>query len=174
MTTPNLPRGRSSILFSAAVSFLLFQPTATTAQENFLPNLEIVFEENRASVELTASDLDNLTQHTITTHSPYYKGEVEFSGPKLVDVLSSVADTAVEDNARISLHALNNYFVRTTIGDLKGVDALLATRKHGERLSIRERGPFWIILPLSDRQELDSEQFHRLMVWQLHKVGVGE
>ncbi|MBD3657100.1 hypothetical protein [Marinobacter sp.] len=173
MPSPYIPNGRSIILVVAALCLFLFRPTITVAQENFLPNLEVVFEYGRDAIELTASDLDNLTQRSIRTHSPYYKGQVEFSGPMLVDLLTSVAGQDIGDYIGISLYALNNYVVHTTFGELKRIEALLATRREGKRLSIRERGPYWIILPLTDRKELDSEHFHKLMVWQLQKIRFG-
>ncbi|MGP9833543.1 hypothetical protein [Marinobacter sp. NSM] len=37
-------------------------------------------------------------------------------------------------------------------------------------MSIRDRGPFWVMLPLSTRPELDEELYHRLMVWQLSEI----
>jgi len=174
MVPSSIPSARSSILLATAICLFFFQSTTSAAQESFLPNLEIVFGDEQAVVELRASDLDHLPQQSIETHSPYYKGSVEFSGPILADLLNSVAGGDIEDNTRISLYALNNYFVHTTVGELKDVDALLATRKEGDRLSIRERGPYWVILPLSEREELDSEHYHKLMVWQLYKIRLGD
>lgn len=165
-----LTSAHSRISHAIALCLLFLLPSTSTAQVAFLPKLKIVFEDERALVELTPYDLDNLPQQSIETHSPYYKGSIEFSGPVLADLLNSVAGGDIEDNTKVSLYALNNYFVHTTMGELKEADALLATRKEGDRLSIRERGPYWVILPLSEREELDSEHYHKLMVWQLRKV----
>lgn len=54
--------------------------------------------------------------------------------------------------------------------ELMSLDAIVSTRQNGEPMSIRQRGPYWIMLPLSERPELDSEDFHRYMVWQLNRI----
>ncbi|WP_143751111.1 hypothetical protein [Marinobacter sp. LV10MA510-1] len=74
----------------------------------------------------------------------------------------------------LKLVAFNNYSTQTTFGKLKHADAIVATRKNDLPMSIRDRGPFWIIFPLIKRPDLENEDFYRLMSWQLSDIIIGE
>ena len=50
------------------------------------------------------------------------------------------------------------------------MDPIVATRMDSQPMSVRDRGPFWLMLPLSDRPELDEQEFHRFMIWQLEAI----
>ncbi|WP_278802227.1 hypothetical protein [Marinobacter nauticus] len=116
---------------------------------------------------LDRTELESFPQTTLFTTSPYYDGEAQFSGPTLARVLETFGIT---HQTEITLTALNNYKVTGSLSELLSVDAIVATRRNSSTMSVRERGPFWIILPLSQRPELDTEDFHRFMVWQLSGI----
>lgn len=136
--------------------------------------LELIESDDDTAIELTRSSLDGLTQQFIETTSPYFEGQVSFSGPTFEDVLEHGFDQKLDANTPLILVALNDYTVTTTFDVLMESNAIIATRKEGMRLSIRERGPYWVILPFSENPELDNEQYHRLSVWQLHQIRVGK
>ncbi|WP_227498036.1 molybdopterin-dependent oxidoreductase [Marinobacter santoriniensis] len=121
------------------------------------------------TVVLDRNQLEAFPQTTITTTSPYYEGTAEFSGPSLKRVLESAG---LSGQSRITFQALNDYQVDADLDEVMGLDAIVATRMNGKPMSVRNRGPFWVMLPLSDRPELDSEEYHRFMVWQLNRIGL--
>jgi len=92
---------------------------------------------------------------------------VQFSGPTLARVLETFG---VSEQSQITLAALNDYKVTGSFEELLALDAIIATRRDTKTMSVRDRGPFWVILPLSQRPELDEEAFHRYMVWQLSGI----
>ncbi|MCL1479057.1 hypothetical protein MIH18_06995 [Marinobacter sp. M3C] len=118
--------------------------------------------------------VDALSQQRITTHSPFFPGTKTFSGPLLADLLAAAFSAEPKESTPIKLIALNNYSIQTTFGKLKHADAIVATRKNDLPMSIRDRGPFWIILPLNKRPDLENENFYRLMIWQLSDIIIGE
>ena len=160
---------------SAALRTLLAMVLLVSAPvyANSVISLEVVPGDSSQVVVVSHFELDELPQHSVTTASPYFEGQIRFSGPLLEDVLVQLIDKEFESQDPVTLRALNDYFVETTFGVLSDAKAIIATRKEGTRLSIRDRGPFWIMLPLSDRPELDSEQYHRLLVWQLSRIELG-
>lgn len=121
------------------------------------------------AVILDRNQLEAFPQTTITTTSPYYEGTAEFSGPSLKRVLESAG---LSGQSRITFQALNDYQVEASLDEVMGLNAIVATRMNGKPMSVRNRGPFWVMLPLSDRPELDSEEYHRFMVWQLNRIGL--
>ncbi|WP_305965350.1 hypothetical protein [Marinobacter salsuginis] len=116
---------------------------------------------------LDRNELESFPQTTFSTTSPYFDGEVQFSGPTLERVLETFG---VSGQSQITLTALNNYKVTGSLEELLSLDAIIATRRDSKTMSVRDRGPFWVILPLSERPELDNEDFHRYMVWQLSGI----
>ena len=118
--------------------------------------------------------VDTLLQQRATTHSPFFPGTKTFSGPLLADLLAAAFSAEPKESTPIKLIALNNYSIETTFGKLKHADAIVATRKNDLPMSIRDRGPFWIIFPLTKRPDLENEDFYRLMIWQLSDIIIGE
>lgn len=112
--------------------------------------------------------LDSLPQHEFRTQTPWTTGEHNFSGVLLSDLLARV-------NAKgfvIKAMAFNNYFSEIDIRR-PGLDAmLLATRLDGSPMRIRDKGPTWLMLPLSDMNELNNKRYHDLLIWQLRILNV--
>ena len=113
------------------------------------------------------NELEAFPQTTIITTSPYFDGEVEFSGPTLARLVETLG---LSGHSKIVLKALNNYEVGADLEELLSLDAIVATRRESKTMSVRDRGPFWIMLPLSERPELNKEDYHRFMVWQLSGI----
>lgn len=116
---------------------------------------------------LELSGLEQLPQTTIVTTSPYFPGTEEFTGPSLRRVLSLLD---LSGYTRVTLKALNSYQVSASLEELLALDAIVATRRNGKPMAVRDLGPFWVMLPLSDRPELDTLLNHRFMVWQLTHI----
>lgn len=118
---------------------------------------------------LDRTELEAFPQTRIVTTSPYYDGTAEFTGPSLSRVLESFE---LSGDTRIILRALNDYRVDGNLKELLAMDPVVATRMDSEPMSVRDRGPFWLMLPLSDRPELDEQEFHRFMIWQLEAISL--
>ncbi len=140
--------------------------------------LEVNLQISKISTGLVQSwslgKVDALSQQRATTHSPFFPGTKTFSGPLLADLLAAALSAEPKESTPIKLVALNNYSIQTTFGKLKHADAIVATRKNDLPMSIRDRGPFWIIFPLTKRPDLENEDFYRLIIWQLSDIIIGE
>ena len=49
---------------------------------------------------------------------------------------------------------------------------LLALTQDGKLLTRRNKGPVWVIYPLSQYPELDKPSYHSAMIWQLRAISV--
>lgn len=136
-----------------------------SAQAIAAPKLTITSDAD--TLVLDRNELESFPQTSFSTVSPYLDGKVQFSGPTLARVLEAFG---VSGETQITLTALNDYKVTGTLEELLSLDAIIATRRDANTMSVRNRGPFWIILPLSQRPELDEPDFHRYMVWQLSGI----
>ncbi len=120
-------------------------------------------------LSLTASQLQQLPQRTIRTVTPWTEGVREFRGVLLRDLLT-LADIHSE---RITVRALNDYFASIETADAYRYDVILATHQDGQPMSRRQKGPVWVIYPLSRHAGLNQTSYHRKMVWQVKALEAG-
>ncbi len=66
--------------------------------------------------------------------------------------------------------AINDYWAVLPKEDGDKYAVLLAEKQDGKVLTLRNKGPLWIIYPLSDHPELNKELYHNRMVWQLTSI----
>lgn len=118
------------------------------------------------TTKYSLKQLDNFTQHTIETATPW-TARHKYSGPLLKDVLLR---SGPYKDKNVKAYALNNYIVEINQDLLDDYSVILATHKDGKAMRIRDKGPIWIMLPLDQYPELDNRSTHGQMVWQLNKL----
>lgn len=109
-----------------------------------------------------------LPQGEIVTETPWTNGRTRFNGPLLKAVLDEVGCRG----ATLILTALNNYSVKIPVKDAATYPVILALTSNGTPMSIRDRGPLWVIYPWSDHPELKSETYYARSIWQLKSIHV--
>lgn len=113
--------------------------------------------------------LDALPQHAFTTSTPWFKVPRHFSGPLLRDVLAA----AGAGNARtLKAVALNNYKAEIPAEDARSFKMIMATRLDDKPMSLREKGPLFIVYPFDDSAELRQERYYSRSAWQLRALEV--
>jgi len=95
-------------------------------------------------------------------------GRAGVTGVLLRDVL---ADVAGRSDA-IRAVALNDYAVEIPMRDAFDHDVIVAYQKDGETLTVRDRGPLWVIYPWADDAALRTEEYYARSIWQLNKLEV--
>ena len=115
-----------------------------------------------------ASMIRSLPAQTLHTHTPWYKEAVTFKGTPLQDLLDAVG--ARGQSLRII--ALNDYAVEIPIEDARRFRPLLAYEINGKRLSVRDKGPLFLIYPFDERPELRNELYYGRSIWQISTITV--
>lgn len=105
---------------------------------------------------------------TVVTATPWTEGNVTFVGVGLKDLMTAVG----AHGATIHAVALNDYAVDVPLGDAEIPDVIIAYKMNGELMKIRDKGPLWLVYPLSDRPELQTQETHGKMIWQIAKLTV--
>jgi hypothetical protein len=103
---------------------------------------------------------------TIRTSTPWTEGPADFEGVLLEDVFKAVAATGQS----IKAAALNDYIANVDVTTVVSAGAILAYRINGEEISLREKGPLWIMFPFDADPALKSETIYSQSVWQLRKM----
>lgn len=120
-------------------------------------------------VELDMALLQALPTHRIETETPWTEGKVAYLGVLLSDLLRWAGG---EGARKIKLVALNNYSATVPIQEIRSYPVLVAFKADGKMMRVRDKGPIWVIYPLSDYPELDTPKIHSHMVWQLRHIEV--
>ncbi|WP_323767441.1 oxidoreductase [Marinovum sp.] len=112
--------------------------------------------------------LEALEWREVETFTSFTEGPQVFAGP----TLASLLDAVQADGGTLTVTALNDYAV-TFPAEMASEHAVLLAMDHsGRPMRIREKGPIWIVFPLSEA-EAASAPFDNQMVWQLAKIHVG-
>lgn len=149
-------RGLAGLLVAAALL-----STAARAE----PALTLV--NGSQTLELSIDALGEMPQTTIATENEFVDGTVTYRGPLVRNVLSRVGLDKV-DNVRFV--AANDYYVDIPAKNFRDYDAILAIEANGERLSRRDKGPIWLMYPISDFPELRDPIYSRRLIWQVVKI----
>jgi hypothetical protein len=112
--------------------------------------------------------LEALAQQHITTKTPWYKEPRKFSGPLLRDVLALVGASG----ATLRLIALNDYRIDVPFDDARRFDVLLARAIDDRPITVRERGPLFVIYPFDSDPALRNALYYSRSVWQLKSIDV--
>jgi hypothetical protein len=116
-------------------------------------------------------DMQMLQQMPVTvikTATPWFEGVQKLSGVKLADILKAVGASG----ASIHAIALNDYMVEIPLGDAEKDGVIIAYAYDDEPMSVRDKGPLWIIYPLTDRPDLNTPEVQSKMIWQLKAMTI--
>ncbi|MDH2433760.1 molybdopterin-dependent oxidoreductase [Pokkaliibacter sp. MBI-7] len=119
-------------------------------------------------VDFDRAMLAALPQSEINTGTPWTEGVHNYKGVLLKDLLKAVDSQGKEIIAR----ALNDYQTTLTTQHVDKDGALVAMEEDGQALTVRNKGPLWVIFPLTDHPELNVPSIHSAMIWQLRAIVV--
>jgi hypothetical protein len=113
--------------------------------------------------------LDALPQGRFHGETPWTRGSIELTGP----LASAVLDAVQASGSVLSVVALNEYKAEVPIADLRRWPVLLATRRDGVPMAVRDKGPIWLIYPMDREPSLRNETIYARSVWQIARLVIG-
>lgn len=151
------------IMRAALAASLLALPTFGFAQTV----LTVTNSENSATY--TLEELLEMPQTTVVTKNDYVDSATTFQGPSLRSVLETMD---IDRNANLKMVALNDFASQVPAEDAFTYDVILAVLRDGEVMSVRDKGPIWVIYPMDENPELQDDVFNGRLVWQLKSISV--
>ncbi|MBN3564741.1 putative pterin-binding protein [Aliamphritea spongicola] len=122
------------------------------------------------TLQLDREQLLQFPQRVIRTETRWTEGVTEFSGPLVRDVLAA----AGARGSAVSALAANEYKIEIPTEDFQSFDVILAIQKNGEQLTVRTKGPVWVIYPWSENAELENGTYYSRAIWQLVQLEVND
>jgi hypothetical protein len=112
--------------------------------------------------------IDALPQRETVTVTPWYDGPQTFSGPLLRDILAAVGATGTT----LRVVAINDYAVEIPVSDAAAHPVILASRHGGRPMSVRDKGPLFIVYPFDEVPALFNEVYFARSAWQVRRIEV--
>lgn len=157
-----------AIAASAPYAYALEKPTGEVVLTVKAANLRHANLDGTAQFDLAM--LEALAGRRGKMETPWTSGKVEFSGP----LLRAVLDAAGAQGSKLRVIALNDYSAEVPMEDASKIDTMLATRMDGKRMSVRDKGPLFLIYPFDADPSLFNEKYFSRSVWQISKIEVTE
>jgi hypothetical protein len=115
---------------------------------------------------LTLDDLRAMEQQSFETTTIWTEGVQTFSGVPLSALL---ARFDVTDGELIAT-AINDYSISFPVQDALGEGPIIAFLRNGKEMSVREKGPLWIVYPYDSSEAFQTEIVHARSIWQLNRI----
>lgn len=114
------------------------------------------------------AELEAMPQTSFKTSTIWTEGVQEFTGVALSEFLDATDATAEQ----IRIVALNDYAIEVPVSDAVADGPIIAYRLNGEPMSVRDKGPFWLVYPFDAKAEYRSETIYSRSIWQIDRIEV--
>lgn len=152
-----------------AAATLMLSVTAGLAQDTVL-TISGAVDTPATGTEWTF-DMDSLQameEISFETTTIWTEGTQTFQGVSLKGLLDHVG--AQGDTLRAI--ALNDYAVTIPTADAVTDGPIVAYMRNGADMSVRDKGPLWIVYPYDANDAYKSEEYYSRSIWQLAKLEV--
>jgi hypothetical protein len=122
--------------------------------------------EDGAVLDIAA--LEAMGPVTVETSTIWTDGVQTFRGVPLATLL----DFLGAEGEELIAHALNDYSVSIPLEDAVPDGPIVAFEQNGRRLSVRDKGPLWIVYPYDRQTDYQSEVIYARSIWQLAWIEV--
>lgn len=153
----------------ALLVLLLAGSVSAMAESPIILTLSGDFGEGKGGIRtLSLEQLNAFPQREIRTETPWTDGVIVYRGPLLRDVLQ----WANANGQHLEALAINDYTVTIPVSDAYQYDVILATHKMDVPMTVRTKGPIWVIYPWQEKTELQTETYYSRSIWQLKAIEV--
>lgn len=159
-----------------AVIGLVMMATSASAQDVPVPSGSVILTVggavNAANVDDTLQfDYESLSAFDATiieTSTIWTEGTHVFEGVSLHKLAEYLGVT----DGMILATAFNDYVVSIPVSDAVEGGPILAYLMDGEKMSVREKGPLWVIYPYDSNSDYRSEVTFTRSIWQLKRLEI--
>ncbi len=110
--------------------------------------------------------LEALEARMIETATIWTEGTKQFQGVSL----STLVETLGIEGDTLRATAINDYTVEIPLSDAVEGGAMIAYRMDGEVMSVRNKGPLWIVYPYDSDADYRTEVVYSRSIWQLDRI----
>lgn len=145
-----------------------FEMRAPTEEVVLVVSGEIAVTNQGDKAAFDRAMLEELGGDIIVTSTIWTDGVLEFEGVKL----SKLAELLGIDSGVFVGFAINDYSVEIPVSDAFDYQPIIAYKRNGEFMSVRDKGPLWIIYPYDLDRKTNTELIFSRSIWQLDRLVV--
>lgn len=116
---------------------------------------------------LDVEALRELGTAQLSTSTPWTTGVQHFVGTPL-----SLIVPEIDSQANLIMTAINDYAVTMQASQIGKDYPIVAFERNGAPMSVRDKGPFWVVFPFDASTEYQTETIFALSIWQLLEIKV--
>jgi hypothetical protein len=124
-----------------------------------------VFNDNQTA-KFDRTTLEALGTTGFTTATPWYDRPVKFEGVLMTRLMQAVDATG----EAVIATALNDYETTIPVSDFSEFKVLLALKRDGEYMPVRDKGPLFIVYPFDSDPALRNQRYYGRSAWQLARL----
>ena len=121
-----------------------------------------------STAQFDRSMLDALGTLEIETSTIWTEGVQKFEGVEIATLLRALGVTS----GTLRATAINDYSIEIPVSDAVEGGPILAFRRDGKEMSLRDKGPLWVIYPYDDNADYQTEVVYSRSIWQLDRIEV--
>ena len=104
---------------------------------------------------------------SISTSTIWTDGVHTFTGVSLKRMVDHLGITTAET---LQMTAVNDYMVEVPVADAVEGGPILAYEMDGKPMSVRDKGPIWLIYPFDSERRYQTEVYYTRSIWQLNRI----
>lgn len=160
----------TTFLKALSVVTTLFFASSGAAEAPVVPQGAVVLTVSEpAKNQTTQFDMDmlmDIDSTTVQTTTIWTEGEQIFEGVSLNALMDQLGVT----EGNILATAINDYTVEIPVSDAVDGGPIIAYRMNGNVMSVRDKGPLWVIYPYDSNAAYRSEVIYSRSIWQLDRI----
>lgn len=129
---------------------------------------DILVTNQEGSAVFDLAMLKAIGEVTFRTSTPWTEGEQSFTGVPLDALLQTIGVT----EGTLTARAINDYAIEIPVSDAVADGPILAYLQNGDPMSVREKGPLWVVYPYDSKDDYQAEVIYSRSIWQLSSIDV--
>lgn len=150
------------------IAALAFAAGTVAAQAEDEVLLTVLNESEEVLAEFTLEDLEALPSTKVETTTNWTEDMQDFTGVPLSTLIEAVAPEA----SAVDATAINDYAVQIPREGWDEEYPIIAYLNHGEPMSVRAKGPLWVIYPFDSGASYRTDVVYSRSIWQLDRLKV--
>lgn len=121
-----------------------------------------------AAAQFDLAMLQALDPVTVETTTIWTDGVQTFVGVELATLLAVLG----AEGRVLKASAINDYAVEIPVSDAVPGGPIIAYLSNGAPMSVRDKGPLWVIYPFDASPAYQTEEIYSRSIWQLDRIEV--
>ncbi|MBR9765017.1 MAG: oxidoreductase [Rhodobacteraceae bacterium] len=128
--------------------------------------LTVTLPDRIVSFDRTA--LEALPATAFETSTIWTEGVQQFRGVRMTVLLAHLGI----EGGQLQLTAANDYSIEIATGSFRPDGAILAYERNGTPMTLRSKGPLWLVYPYDSSPDFRSEVIYSNSIWQLDRISL--